>query len=95
MDFENFTSSLLQEEPPVHIPAYLLSLWYDARGDWHKAHEIIQDIHDNKGSHIHAYLHRKEGDNSNARYWYSRAGKDFPNNSSLQEEWEELVKMLL
>lgn len=95
MDFENFTSGLHEKEPPAYISAYLLSLWHDARGNWHKAHEIIQDIHNDKGSHIHAYLHKKEGDISNARYWYSRAGKPFPVNSSLQEEWEELVKMML
>jgi hypothetical protein len=54
---------------------YLNALWYDARGEWDKAHELIQDVQDKNASWIHAYLHRKEGDDPNAGYWYSRAGK--------------------
>ncbi|MCO5239960.1 MAG: hypothetical protein M9904_07880 [Chitinophagaceae bacterium] len=94
MEFENFVSSLDDNDPPAFISAYLQSLWYDARGDWNKAHEMVQDIHDSKASHIHAYLHRKEGDVSNARYWYTRAGKPCPT-VTLQEEWASLVKALL
>lgn len=94
MEFENFISSLSDSQPPVMVSAYLQSLWYDARGDWDKAHDIVQDIHDSKAAHIHAYLHRKEGDESNAGYWYNRAGKPYPR-VSLQEEWEALVKALL
>ncbi len=94
MEFENFISSLSAGKPPEMVSAYLQSLWYDARGNWNKAHDLIQDIHDSKASHIHAYLHRKEGDASNAGYWYNRAGKPYPL-VTLQEEWEALVKALL
>lgn len=94
MEFQNFISSLNEAKPPVIVSAYLQSLWYDARGDWNKAHDLIQDIDDRKAAHIHAYLHRKEGDASNARYWYSLAGKPYPS-FTLQDEWEALVKALL
>jgi hypothetical protein len=41
-----------------------------------------------------AYLHRKEGDQSNAAYWYSRAGKPVCR-ESLEAEWLNIVKGLL
>jgi len=51
-------------------------------------------MHDNNGSWIHAYLHRKEGDKFNAGYWYRMAGKTFPN-KNLEEEQRELVEYFL
>ena len=90
METENFISSLADNAPPPAISAYLQALWHDGKGDWEKAHTIIQDIDDSKAAWIHAYLHRKEGDAGNARYWYSRAGKAFPY-VSLQQEWEMIV----
>src|SRR5436189_5326816 len=51
----------------------LQALWYDGRGDWNRAHELAQDVDDANGAWVDAYLHRKEGDPSNARYWYRRA----------------------
>lgn len=94
MEFEIFVASLSENHPPAYLSAYLQSLWYDGQGNWNKAHEIVQDIDDSKASHIHAYLHRREGDSSNARYWYNRAGRPFPT-VTLQTEWETLVKALL
>jgi hypothetical protein len=58
------------------------------------AHNIAQEIADPKGSWIHAYLHRKEGDIGNAGYWYRRAGQQMPQ-YSLEKEWEEIVQALL
>ena len=73
---------------------YVKALWYDQQGDWDMAHNVSQDIHDQNGSWIHAYLHRKEGDIWNADYWYRRAGRKRPD-SSLEEEWEEICRALL
>jgi len=61
----------------------------DLRGEWDKAHELAQSVEDTDGYWLHAYLHRKEGDNSNAAYWYSRAGKPVPGDS-LEVEWGRL-----
>ncbi len=94
MDYNSFVASVSEAHPPVSISAYLQALWYDAKGDWDASHDIVQDLPDAKASWIHAYLHRKEGDNGNARYWYSRAGKTFPK-VSLSEEWEQIVSELL
>ncbi|MBX3254522.1 MAG: hypothetical protein KF862_10305 [Chitinophagaceae bacterium] len=94
MELNSFILSLEQSSPPSPVSLYLQALWYDGKGDWDKAHDIIQHVEDSTAAWIHAYLHRKEGDNGNARYWYNRAGKKFPF-VSLQEEWEEITSALL
>jgi hypothetical protein len=43
---------------------------------------------------VHAYLHRKEGQASNAEYWYQRAGRKF-HRPTLAAEWQALVEALL
>ncbi len=94
MDLTIFKESLLNSEPPQNISVYLKALWYDAKGDWNKAHKVIKDVEDNNASWIHAYLHRKEGDIVNADYWYSKADRKRPA-ITLEKEWEEVVKKLL
>ncbi|MHA4810393.1 hypothetical protein ACX0G9_19930 [Flavitalea flava] len=94
MTFEQFKSTLTSNTPPPGITGCLAALWYDGKNDWEQAHNIAQDIGTRDGSWIHAYLHRKEGDNGNARYWYSRAGRIMPAHS-LENEWEGIVTELL
>ncbi len=94
MSFEDFKSSLEGEVPPTSISPLLEALWFDGNRDWKQAHEITQHINTPDGSWVHAYLHRKEGDLSNAEYWYVKARKEMPN-LSLFEEWEEIVFELL
>ena len=72
----------------------LRALWHDARGDWAAAHQVAQDIDNETGSWIHAYLHRKEGDLGNAGYWYRRARKA-EWHDSLDAEWEQIATALL
>jgi hypothetical protein len=43
---------------------------------------------------VHAYLHRKEGDASNAGYWYRRAGRPVAN-IALPDEWRAIVEALI
>jgi DNA polymerase III delta prime subunit len=79
---------------PNSLPGALQALWYDKQGDWRKAHQIVQDANDADSAWVHAYLHRQEGDLSNARYWYRRSGKpEFQ--AELNQEWEEVAKELL
>ena len=94
MTIEQFKTSLSESVAPYGLNRNLLALWYDAKGDWHEAHNIVQETSGLEGDWIHAYLHRKEGDLGNASYWYSRVGKSRPN-STLEEEWEELANYLL
>lgn len=91
MNYNEFIDSLRQAHPPAGISGELKALWFDGKEDWESSHNIAQDIDDKNGSWIHAYLHRKEGDIFNARYWYNKAGKpEFK--GTLKEEWELLVK---
>ncbi len=93
MDLQSFNSSISSKKVPEDISPYLQSLWYDAKGDWSTAHNIIQDIEDKTASWIHAYLHRKEGDIGNADYWYRKAGRTRPD-VSLDEEWKQIATSL-
>lgn len=91
MEYDQFIISLGEQMPPVQLSVYLQALWYDGKGNWEKSHDLIQDIPDRKAARIHAYLHRKEGDEWNARYWYNRAKEPFPP-LSVEEEWSEIVR---
>lgn len=70
------------------------SLAFDRSGDWDRAHSIAQEIPDSQGSAVHAYLHRKEGVQWNAEYWYRRAGRK-PFSGTLEDEWISLAEELL
>jgi hypothetical protein len=94
MDLQAFRDSIAKSQPPTGLSSALQALWWDAKGDWNKAHERAQDHDDVAGMHVHAYLHRKEGDQSNAEYWYRRCGAA-PSALTLNEEWEELAQALL
>ena len=80
--------------PPAGISPALRALWHDGRGDWERAHETAQSIENDDGAWVHAYLHRKEGDASNAAYWYRRAHQPV-GAGSFEEEWERIVSALL
>jgi hypothetical protein len=83
-----------QEQCPTSLPPALQALWYAKQGNWNKAHEIVQDADDTDSAWIHAYLHRQEGDLSNARYWYRRS-KQPEFTASLSQEWEHITQELL
>ena len=94
MTLAEFKRTTSEPKPPSILPAPLRALWHDAKGDWNAAHEVAQDIDNEAGSWIHAYLHRKEGDLANAGYWYRRAHKP-ECRTSLDTEWEEIATALL
>lgn len=93
MTLEEFTRTIDAPAPPP-VSAALLALWHDARGDWDAAHEVAQDVKDESGAWVHAYLHRKEGDLPNASYWYNRANRPVQS-GSLESEWEQIASALL
>jgi hypothetical protein len=94
MDIKAFRASTDEARPPAGLSDALQALWWDAKCDWPKAHEHAQAQDDKEGAWVHAYLHRKEGDLSNAGYWYRRAGKKRPA-ISLDAEWEAIAAALL
>lgn len=94
MTFDAFTNALDADAPPADLSPALQALWYDAQGDWDRAHHLAQDDPSADGAWVHAYLHRKEGDLGNAGYWYRRAGR--PRfTGSLDDEWEAIAAALL
>ena len=94
MTLAEFKQSLSGTQPPDKLPLLLQALWFDAKGDWHASHNITQDVNTKDGAWIHAYLHRQEGDNGNAAYWYRRADKPVCT-TSLQEEWDAIAAAIL
>jgi hypothetical protein len=94
MDLAKFRESLKQTEPPEGLSPALEALWWDTKEEWDKAHEAAQRDEGPDGSWVHAYLHRKEGDLSNAKYWYRRADRAAAYGDS-DKEWESIVSSLL
>ncbi len=72
---------------------YIKALNYAKEGEWDKSHQLIQSYSDKTSCLIHAYLHRVEGDISNANYWYARAGATMPDNT-LDEELNRLYQLV-
>ena len=91
MSLDEFKDSFSAKAPPEALTLQEKALWYAGKGEWENAHEIVQDLNDHFSSHIHAFLHRQEGDISNARYWYNIAGEKMPS-VSLDKEWELLFE---
>jgi hypothetical protein len=89
----DFKASLAGARPDARLKPPLAALWWAAKGDWDAAHKIVQDESDANSAWVHAYLHRVEGDLSNAGYWYRRAGKATAKDS-LEAEWERIVSAL-
>ena len=94
MDMETFEMSLEQPAPPAGLPDLLRALWHERRGNWDRAHDIAQDVPTADGAWVHAYLHRREGDQSNAAYWYRQARKPVER-GDLDAEWRAIVEALL
>jgi hypothetical protein len=94
MDLIEFRASTEAAEPPAGLSLPLQTLWWEAKGDWKRAHACAQEDHTPNGAIVHAYLHRVEGDLSNAGGWYSRSGRP-PATGPLAEEWSALASEFL
>jgi hypothetical protein len=94
MNLETFKASTKNDKPPRELSTPLEAIWYQGKGDWEEAHRLAQSQNNPSVSWVHAHLHRVEGDLGNAAYWYRRADKPVCN-SSLDDEWEEIVAELI
>jgi hypothetical protein len=94
MDIADFRASLADDSPRTECSPPLQALWWAAKGDWNKAHQVAQTKDDRSSAWVHAYLHRVEGDLSNAGYWYRRAQRT-PESGALDVEWEAIAAELL
>ncbi len=79
--YDQLMAAMDQKEPPRQWPVLLRAIWWDVSGNWEEAHQLVDSLSGKKACRLHAYLHRKEGDEGNARYWYGRAGVAFPRES--------------
>lgn len=94
MSFADFQKSTAGGLSPAGLSGPLRALWLDARGEWDAAHEAAQAAGGPDGAWVHAYLHRKEGDELNAGYWYARAGQP-ASSGDLAAEWSAIARALL
>ena len=94
MTLQEFRTSLEAAAPPGNVTAPLAGLWWDAKVDWVRAHELVDELESKEGMAVHAYLHRKEGDASNAACWYAKAGRE-QHRPTLEAEWTSLADWLL
>jgi hypothetical protein len=94
MTAEEFRELLARDAPPQGLSAPLAALWWDAKGEWGRAHGMVDELESKDAMAVHAYLHRKEGAEWNANYWYDRAGRTY-HRTQLSDEWQALVEALL
>jgi len=94
MDPDTFKNSVNEDTPPGGLSVPLLALWHVAKGNWDTAHQLARSANDKDGAWVHAHLHRVEGNDSNAAYWFARTDQD-TSGLSLDEEWGAIVETLL
>jgi hypothetical protein len=95
MTLPEFQASIGQADPPGGLSLALQALWQEGKGNWDAAHKLCQSREgEAQCDWVHAYLHRKEGDLSNAGYWYRRAGQPVATDS-LEQEWGAIAQALL
>ena len=93
MTLAEFKRSLSKPKPPPRLAPALAALWWAAKDDWARAHDIVMNEGGKDCAWVHAYLHRVEGDLGNARYWYRQAQRPVPA-KPLAAEWDTIVETL-
>jgi len=94
MTLAEFKRSVSKRRLPPGLKAALAALWWEAKGEWGRAHALVMDESGKDCAWVHAYLHRAEGDLANARYWYGQAGRP-PPTGRLRAEWDSIADALL
>ncbi len=79
---------------PADLPPALQALWLDIAGEWDEAHTASQQGDPVEGAWVHAYLHRKQGDISNASHWYHQASQPVCTDT-VDAEWDSITTSLL
>ena len=94
VDLTSFLASLVGDQPPDGLDPVFAGLWHGLKDEWALAHGLVQDLETAEAAWVHAWLHRIEGDDWNAGYWYRRAGKPHAT-TTLDEEWAAIAQALL
>jgi hypothetical protein len=82
---EQFRATLAFDTPSPNLSPTLAALWWAGKGEWDRAHALVQEEPGADAAWVHAYLHRAEGDAENAAYWYQLARRPAAD-ASLDEE---------
>ena len=67
---------------------------YLKKGEWDKAHQLVQREESKLGYWAHGIVHMVEGDLGNARYWYRKAGRPFPKDRDVDSEVAALAQAI-
>jgi len=94
MDISEFRRCIRNAKPPAGLTPALAALWWAGKDKWDEAHRIVMDEAGKDCAWVHAYLHRREGDLANARYWYRQAGQG-ETTESVAAEWDSIAQALL
>jgi hypothetical protein len=94
MDVEAFRKSTALNAPPAGTEGPLKAMWHAARGEWDKAHAIVQDDESKDAAWVRAHLHRRKGEDAEAAKWYDKAGRS-PSGFAAGPEWDEIAGALL
>jgi hypothetical protein len=94
MTLSEFKRTLSKAAPPSGLEPALAALWWEAKGNWERAHALVMNEAGKDCAWVHAYLHRLEGDLGNARYWYGQARKAVPK-GRLRAESDAIADALL
>ena len=89
MDFQEF-KMICENKDQKFDDLILQSLYLIKQNEWEKSHNIAQDIYTNFGSIVHGLLHRIEGDDWNAKYWFSQ-GSYSGFHSTIDQEWDNIA----
>ena len=91
MEYNDFIKLTEKQKPSEKLSGIHLAIWYILKDNWDMAHETVQKLNTAIACQFHAYLHRGEGDQDNADYWYSRAHME-PTTASLETELGDIIK---
>ena len=91
VSMKNFQEILAEESIPRGLNTCQKCIWYLKKGDWDRAHDILQEEDSKDTSWVHGYLHKVEGDMGNAKYWFRLAGRKWREDVGLEDELEEII----
>ena len=94
MTLNSFRQTIMASTPPGDLSPALEALWWAAKGEWDRAHRLVQDDPSREAAWVHAYLHRVEGDLDNAGYWYRTARQPVAS-GPLEAEWDAIAAALV
>ena len=55
MTADQFRATVENQIPPEGLSVPLLALWWDAKGEWTEAHQLVDELETAEGMAVHAY----------------------------------------